>query len=164
MPMNLHNYLHEFRKARGTLSAEELHECELLEGKRHNLTQDESYKVAKRINPETGELEIEKPDRLASSLRFCARMRRERTKFIYVIQAGEFVKIGVATDVAKRIQELQTGCPYNLKLVVAVPCKNAYASERSVHDRLQAFHTRGEWFRASRSEIDAALSELRKCP
>jgi hypothetical protein len=101
--------------------------------------------------------ELEKPDRLLGPLRACAKLKRERTEVVYVVQAGEFFKIGVATDVQVRIREMQTGCPLEITLVASVPCRNPYVSESIVHRHLAEYRVRGEWFKTDLGMIDEAM-------
>lgn len=62
----------------------------------------------------------------------------------YFIQAGTDgpVKIGVAQDVEKRIKELQTGCPDDLRLIGRIQGN----CESELHKRFSQFRLRGEWF------------------
>src|SRR5688572_22706400 len=57
------------------------------------------------------------------------------------------VKFGVATDVQKRLEMLQIGCPFELE-VLAV-CPGGLKEEASIHSRLLKAkeHIRGEWFK-----------------
>lgn len=72
--------------------------------------------------------------------------------FIYFIQcmdSKKHIKIGVARNVQRRIDELQTGCPYELKLIAQMHLTSrtaAYSLESDLHRRLKRFNIRGEWF------------------
>jgi hypothetical protein len=61
----------------------------------------------------------------------------------YFIVGGQYVKIGSAIRPLKRLKELQTGCPYDLKLA-AVSDMNEYC----LHEKFRRIRTRikGEWF------------------
>jgi len=70
---------------------------------------------------------------------------------IYVIQAGKNgpVKIGQTSgEIKDRISQLQTGCPYELKLVWLFP-KGTIEAEAQAHKDLEAERIRGEWFKPS---------------
>ena len=67
-------------------------------------------------------------------------------QFIYLIQCGEYVKIGIATDPHKRIQELQIGNPQTLRLLHVLLSLDAAADERLLHSRLSDYYVRGEWY------------------
>ncbi|NHZ62623.1 GIY-YIG nuclease family protein [Massilia genomosp. 1] len=91
--------------------------------------------------------------------------------FVYVIYESDdpsVSKVGVATDVVKRLGTMQIGSWRILRVghAVALPSKSAaHAIERQVHQALSALHVRGEWFRTSPDraafEVDLAVSQLR---
>ena len=59
------------------------------------------------------------------------------------------VKIGVASDVGKRLAELQVGNHCRLDLIAEYPAKSmahAYAIENEAHRTFRRNHIRGEWF------------------
>lgn len=78
---------------------------------------------------------------------------------VYVMSASSnencilFIKIGIAKDVKRRFQELQSGCPYKLGILGTIgdplPFDAARAQEASLHALLQEFRSVGEWFRWS---------------
>jgi len=69
---------------------------------------------------------------------------------IYIMTAGPYLKVGVAFDPNKRLLELQTGNPFDMKVALSMHTKgNAYDAEAAVHNKLSAFNTRGEWFDCS---------------
>jgi hypothetical protein len=82
---------------------------------------------------------------------------------IYLIQSGGTgpVKIGLTTNPAKRVAQLQTGNPMPLKLVAQI------AGDRSVEGHLHRafgrFHLTGEWFNPA-PEIFAAFEAAREWP
>ena len=58
-------------------------------------------------------------------------------------------KIGVARNIAKRLDALQTANPRELELVVAIPFDNrmqALSVEKKLHHQFRKFRIRGEWF------------------
>jgi hypothetical protein len=69
-------------------------------------------------------------------------------KYVYVIGSdrAEFVKIGVAADVALRIFQLQAGHPYLLRELFSIRHPYAYRLEALAHERLSKFRLHGEWF------------------
>lgn len=71
---------------------------------------------------------------------------------IYLICAGAYVKVGVSTDVAGRLNAMQTGCPLPLGLLLLVHLSDArspHVTERAIHAELKwaGLHARGEWFK-----------------
>jgi predicted GIY-YIG superfamily endonuclease len=73
--------------------------------------------------------------------------------FVYFIQVhGEgAVKIGVAQDVDKRLDQLQTANHNDLRVLKTIKCKgkaHAYNTEKLLHGKHKKHHLRGEWFHA----------------
>jgi len=66
--------------------------------------------------------------------------------FVYMIQdsGSKACKIGVSNDPINRLATLQTGFPYDLNLLWAVP--GSFQEEKALHNALGDFHLRGEWF------------------
>src|ERR1700731_2369046 len=85
-------------------------------------------------------------------------------KHIYVITCGSsFVKVGVASNISKRLKALQTGAPLPLKLFDSVRVESAqlaYRYEYLVHRKLARFATTGEWFRIAPAEAMAVLTSV----
>ena len=69
-------------------------------------------------------------------------------KHLYVIQSDitGAIKIGISNNPKKRLQQLQTGSPYKLKLLTIV--KGRGDLERSLHSFLKPYKQscKGEWF------------------
>lgn len=73
--------------------------------------------------------------------------------FVYFIfnEDSNAVKIGRATDLAKRMKALQTSSPTKLKLLKSVQVErgeDAQELERSLHKQFYEIRLTGEWFRA----------------
>ena len=83
--------------------------------------------------------------------------------FIAVIEAfPPRVKIGKARDPKVRMSELQTGCPYELKLLGSIKCKSdahAYELERMAHRSFSGYRKRGEWFHYHKN-VKQAIEKL----
>ena len=65
---------------------------------------------------------------------------------VYFIEAGEYLKIGVARDVRARIRELQTGCPHEIYLHGAIADDRAWLLEKLLHHFFQKYQRNGEWY------------------
>jgi len=71
--------------------------------------------------------------------------------FVYFVQAGKRgpIKIGIARNIQRRIDSMQTGNAYGLNLLAAIPCKDRDQA-RDFEGRLHRFflrqRIRGEWF------------------
>jgi hypothetical protein len=83
------------------------------------------------------------------------------SKHTYIIEmAGQgLVKIGKASDVWKRIDQLQVGNPFKLELVEWL----LGDVEAELHREFDVVRVRGEWFRYT-PEIDAAIQAMDAVP
>lgn len=82
-------------------------------------------------------------------------------EYLYLIQCGEFTKIGIADYVDGRIQVLQIGNPYKLKVLKVYKLwenkKNHLAVEKVekvFHRAFRHLRVRGEWFRLESYDFD----------
>lgn len=75
---------------------------------------------------------------------------------VYFVQAGENgpIKIGYASDVAKRIGHLQTSAPD--RLCVLSVMDGGEAEEKALHAELAAHRRLGEWFNPTAEVLAAA--------
>lgn len=71
---------------------------------------------------------------------------QQRGAVIYFLQSelGGAIKIGRATDLAKRLVGLATGRPDSLNVLASFA--GTVADERTLHARLAAYRAKGEWF------------------
>jgi hypothetical protein len=75
--------------------------------------------------------------------------------YVYFIKARSSpptMKIGKANDPEMRMAELQTGCPFEMRLMGTLKCKSqmhSHAIEQRLHRLFRKEATRGEWFRYS---------------
>lgn len=71
-----------------------------------------------------------------------------KDQFIYFLQLGDRVKIGVSHRPIRRLGDLTGSASASLKrLVVVIGSRN---DERLLHQRFKSYRTGGEWFVASR--------------
>lgn len=79
--------------------------------------------------------------------------------YMMVADAGQgfsFCKIGISSDLANRVSQVQTGCPMPIENVayMQMPAGKAREAERILHFQLKPYHTQGEWFRLNLSDPD----------
>ena len=76
-------------------------------------------------------------------------------KYIYVIQDGEFYKIGSARKVENRLKVLQVGNPRPLKVIFKqeVQGKKVIFLEKKLHKIFAKKHSLGEWFKLTTEDI-----------
>lgn len=90
----------------------------------------------------------------------------EKWSCVYVIGCPEMtpVKIGYSFDPEMRMNQMQTGCPYTLRLYTALfgPEADAAITEREAHAELKrrGMHERGEWFNVPPMEAGRLVAEI----
>lgn len=100
-----------------------------------------------KISNYTAKIEAE----LAVAREALAAKRGRRTEPMSVYVAGAAadgfpVKIGMSSNVEKRVAELSTGCPYRLKVFFTAVVDDPRKIERAAHEALEAYRLNGEWF------------------
>lgn len=85
----------------------------------------------------------------------------DKKSAIYIFECGEFIKVGMTTDVERRRQDILATNPFDLRLAYyrTVHFAVARETELAVLAALKQFHHRGEWFRIS---AKAALPHLKE--
>lgn len=75
-------------------------------------------------------------------------------RFVYVIQGDPEtpIKVGIANDVHKRMKGIQTGYPWRLRLLFAIPGDQHL--EWYLHQRLKGHRLLGEWFQPDPDFLD----------
>tara|TARA_R100000951_G_scaffold27557_2_gene23473 strand:+ start:4898 stop:5614 length:717 start_codon:yes stop_codon:yes gene_type:complete len=82
---------------------------------------------------------------------------------LYLMQSGDFLKVGISDNPTRRINDMQTGNPIEITLLqskVFGPRTKAEKAESRVHNKLKALglHVRGEWF----NKCDEVFKEFSK--
>lgn len=80
-------------------------------------------------------------------------------KYLYVVQTGDYFKIGVASDMDSRLTTLQVGSPFDIKIRFADRHRNAKELERALKDYYtnKGKHLRGEWFKLEETDLDGIV-------
>lgn len=88
---------------------------------------------------------------------------------VYLLTCGEYVKVGMARDVRRRIDDLQIANPYPLEYVHSYEFEGpryARLCEMATHEMLSPWSHRGEWFATNitraRRALDAAFAATEK--
>lgn len=79
-------------------------------------------------------------------------------------QTKRLLKIGKASDVQRRLSQIQVGCPYRVYLYSTIRCKDdqeAFAVERAAHEvfRKKRLRMNGEWFRFTK-DVEQEVSRF----
>lgn len=86
-------------------------------------------------------------------------------KYIYVMEMGEHpdhCKVGITSDVNKRIQQLQAGNPYQITLAFCMRLDDgrAFNAEQSFIASFKTCRIRGEWFETDAHRAVKALMDF----
>lgn len=82
--------------------------------------------------------------------------------YVYFIRAGIYTKIGVAKNVKRRLDQIQTGNPVELKLECAIKMPNmisAFDLESKLHLAFMSKHKHGEWYFLKNAQIKKFIDE-----
>lgn len=77
-------------------------------------------------------------------------------RYVYGIQSGQFIKVGVALDITRRLHTIRLSNPHPLKVVLRRKMRAAYYCERKMHEILKEKSIGREWFDATVEEVHAA--------
>jgi len=80
---------------------------------------------------------------------------------VYIIQSNNEVKIGVAKNVKKRMQQIQTSNQHTLNLIGTKETDDDYFLETEIHHYLYDYRIRGEWFRLSENKMNSLIKKFK---
>lgn len=74
---------------------------------------------------------------------------------LYLIRAGNFVKIGVSKNIKSRLKTLQTSNPVELKLLAYTIGNDEYdyIIESEIHEEFEDHRAKGEWFTLTKDQL-----------
>lgn len=81
--------------------------------------------------------------------------------YIYAVghrQHG-WMKVGLASNLRGRMQNLQCGVPFKLEFFRFLKVKDMNKVESNLHYTLYNLRIRGEWFKLDEARLDAAIQE-----
>jgi hypothetical protein len=86
------------------------------------------------------------------------RMRAPKVRgYVYFIGGGDWVKIGFAKNVSRRLEALRTTCPFPLTVLASLP--GTAKRERELQNRFASYRLSGEWFRFD-GDLKAFVEDL----
>jgi hypothetical protein len=85
---------------------------------------------------------------------FAGATRRAPSAYVYLFwMEGGFYKIGIASNVARRLKEFQH-LPYEVRLIHSFHAENAEWAEVELHAKFADKRVRGEWFRLTPEDVE----------
>jgi hypothetical protein len=80
---------------------------------------------------------------------------------IYILYSCGYYKIGITTNIDKRILELQTGNPFLIQLVFFKIVNDASALESELHKKYKNKNVSGEWFYLDNNDIQYIITAVK---
>ncbi len=80
--------------------------------------------------------------------------RKAKPGYVYLIRSGTLYKLGITTDLDKRIAQLNTGLPLGAELLWSVHTAIPKKFETDLHAYFADKRTNGEWFDLEQADID----------
>jgi hypothetical protein len=83
-------------------------------------------------------------------------VRISKMPIVYVIATPnfEYIKIGRTKSLKQRMNNIQSGCPFNLSFYNGIRTTRDSEVESVMHKLIAHVRVRGEWFRPTRIELD----------
>lgn len=93
-----------------------------------------------------------------------ARTSKLSTTFVYVLEAGEYCKVGLTQNFQRRLMEYSTHCPLPVRCAILLEVRTEYGLwlERAIHRQLSEYRVRGEWFRVTVDRAREALEAVQR--
>jgi Meiotically Up-regulated Gene 113 (MUG113) protein len=82
--------------------------------------------------------------------------------WLYGIQSGLFIKVGVAKNITTRLRQMNLYNPHPCKVVAKRNLPNAYQVEKRMHQVLAPYAIGREWFLIDVSLVRAAMTVVIK--
>lgn len=76
-----------------------------------------------------------------------------RPGIVYLLQSGEYYKIGMTSNLASRKAWFDIHLPHKTELIHTIPCNDALRLERHLHEHFKDKRLNGEWFSLSEADI-----------
>lgn len=82
--------------------------------------------------------------------------------WLYGIQSGLFIKVGVANNIKTRLHQMNLLNPHPCKVVVRRQVANVWRVERRMHEMLAPYAIGREWFMCDPPVVRTALTAVLK--
>jgi len=108
-----------------------------------------------------GPLTPKRAEKVAAAVSaFGQKQAEKKQQFVYFLQSGERIKIGLARDPIRRLRTLQTGNATELKLLAVVAGDGSL--ERAIHAKFESARVSGEWF-VRCGDLEEFIERAQRC-
>jgi hypothetical protein len=80
-----------------------------------------------------------------------------RSTGVYLLECQGYYKIGITSNVSKRVQALQVGNPLPINIVIFCAVGEARKVEKQLHKAYSNKNVSGEWFKLSEEEASVVV-------
>lgn len=81
------------------------------------------------------------------------RETQDNSGFIYILSGGGYFKIGLTTNITRRISEIEPRLPFTTELMHTIHVKDMYIAEEYLHEKFAHKRSNGEWFKLDDADI-----------
>lgn len=74
--------------------------------------------------------------------------------WVYILQAGQYYKIGHSNKPTKRFEQLATLPPWPTEIIHTIQTKDKHRLEKELHSQFAEKRTNGEWFTLSDEDLE----------
>lgn len=74
--------------------------------------------------------------------------------YVYLLHHNGLHKIGVSSNVLKRLNQISPKMPYEVSLVHCIKTPDMFALESALHEKYADKRANGEWFELSESDVE----------
>lgn len=80
---------------------------------------------------------------------------------VYLLKSKKdnIYKIGVTTNINKRLPQIATKLPFEIKLHHKIKCDKIYVLEKKLHNMFDDKRLNGEWFRLNKNDVKTIIEE-----
>ena len=86
--------------------------------------------------------------------------KRNTASFLYLVKCEQYTKIGIASDLKKRLGSIQGSTPFTIELLHSSIFDKAVIVEKYLHNKYSKFQKHLEWFLLTEEQISDIVEEL----
>lgn len=106
-----------------------------------------------QVHPDLQQCELHR-ESYAPNVDPSARVKVPVAGVVYLLQAGDYFKIGKSIDLDKRLGQIKLQLPYPVEVVHVIQAAHPLLAEAHWHRRFSALRRNGEWFLLTQTDVD----------
>lgn len=119
---------------------------------------DKAIQFARKYSESKPVMNAPKPQTVKRVVRLAQPHQQNTISGVYLLRCGEHYKIGMSDNVSKRVKQIQTNSPHEVKHIHTIPTDNPSDLEQQLHTRFASKRVRGEWFALSDDDVSFICS------